>query len=261
MSNNEDYLSKLNVINAIPAHAIQLPGLPVGIYSQECENLYHWALEDADELASVGISRAILDDLPVRAGACREAQSIWMSEYQSKQKAQAAWAVQLLAAFDFRNDLLRSMRYAFRNDTSLLARVATIAKGLSNADMIQDLNDISVLGNDNFELLAAIGITPEKLAIRSDDLASLLAIANGEKGRLSESKILRDKAFTHLKELADRVYDAGKYLFRNDKERIKGYYISYWRKYNSLRKAKKNPITPSLGNVGESDNKDAQLTK
>ena len=248
MSNNENYLSKLNVINAIPDEAIQLPGLPVGIYLQECENLYQWALEDADKLAAIGVSKADLDDLPVRAGACREAQSLWMKNFRSQQNAQRQWAVQLPEAYALRNDLLRAMRYAFRNDNVLLGRVNSIANGSSNADMIQDLNDISVLGNENLAPLAVLGITSEKLteaATRSDNLARLLANVNDEKSRLGEYKITRDKAYTHLKQLVDELYAAGKYLFRNDKERIKGYRISYWKKRKSARKAKATDETDS----------------
>ena len=209
MSNNENYLSKLNEINAIPDEAIKRPGLPVGIYLQECENLYQWALEDIDKLLTVGVSKADLDDLTVRAGACREAQSIWMKEYNSKQIARQQWAIQKSECYSFRNYLLRSMRFAFRNDKELLGRVSAIAQGASNADMIQDLNDISVLGNENSELLASIGVTSEMLAeaaTRSDALATLLANVNSEKSRLSEYKITRNKAYTHLKELADRGY-------------------------------------------------------
>jgi hypothetical protein len=40
-----------------------------------------------------------------------------------------------------------------------------------------------------------------------DELANLLAEANG------------DKAYTHLKELVDEIREAGKYVFRNDKNK------------------------------------------
>ena len=49
---------------------------------------------------------------------------------------------------------------------------------MGNADMIQDLNDISVFGLQNLAPLAAIGVTRGDLVaatVRSDELALLLA--------------------------------------------------------------------------------------
>jgi hypothetical protein len=49
-------------------------------------------------------------------------------------------------------------------------------------------------------------------------------------------KIIRDKAYTHLKMLVDEVREAGKYVFRNNKNRLKGYSSSYWKKRNRSKK-------------------------
>ncbi|MDD3320466.1 MAG: hypothetical protein PHS59_03385 [Paludibacter sp.] len=233
MANNEDYQSKLEVINAIPTEDILVPDVPVGSYLQECENLYKWALQDLEILAGIGLTKEKLDDLPVRAGACREAQSIWMKDYRSQQAAQLQWIEQSPGAYALRDELLHAMRYAYRNETSLTSRVRTIADGRGDPDMIQDLNDLNVLGTENIDLLLTVGITAEKLAqaaTLSDEMADLLALANGDKAEINQSKTIRDKAYTHLKNLADEVYEAGKFLFWKDKNRIKGYTMAYWRK-------------------------------
>ena len=243
MVNNENYLAKLDVINAIPAEAIVVPSLPVGAYLQECENLYQWALVDLAKFTAIGITKAMLDDLPVRAGACREAQSIWMKDFRSQQAAQLQWSEQSPVAYALRNELIHAMRYGFRNESALLGRVSAIAEGTGDPDMIQDLNDLHVLGNENAALLLAVGITAEKLAqaaTLSDEMAELLALANGNKAEQSQTKTIRDKAYTHLKQLTDEVYAAGKFLFWKDSERIKGYTSSYWRK---KKKSKKGTVT------------------
>ena len=239
MSNNQDYLNKLETIKSIPNEETLVPNLPMGAYLQECENLYQWALTDLEKLTSIGITKAMLDDLPVRAGACREAQSIWNKDFRSQQIAQQEWNEQSPAAYDLRDALLHAMRYAYRNDAALLGRVSAIADGNGHADMIQDLNDLTVLGRQNPTQLLAAGIDEAKLteaAKLSDEMAILLARANGDIAEQNESKIIRDKAYTHLKQLADEVYAAGKFLFWKDAQRIKGYTMSYWRKAKRAKK-------------------------
>jgi hypothetical protein len=233
MANIDDYNARLSEILAIPDEETREPELPVDVALQEAENLHHWSLDDADALAVVGITTDMINDLPVRAGACREAQSIWNKDYRSQQEAQKQWAEQAPKAYAFRNDLLASLRFAYRKDDTLLSRVSAITDGSGHADMIQDLNDIAVLGRENPEPLTAIGFDLTQLdlaAQRADELADLLAEANGDKADPNESKIIRDKAYTHLKELVDEIREAGKYVFRNNKNRLKGYSSDYWRK-------------------------------
>ena len=57
--------------------------------------------------------------------------------------------------------------------------------------MIQDLNDLTVLGRENPALLLAAGIDEAKLteaSTLSDEMATLLAQANGDKAEQSQSK-------------------------------------------------------------------------
>lgn len=89
------------------------------------------------------------------------------------------------------------------------------------------------MGKANPEPLTSIGFDatkPDTAAPRSDEMAELLATANSDKAEQNESKLIRDKAYTHFKELVDEIREAGKYVFRNDKNRLKGYSSSYWRK-------------------------------
>jgi len=187
----------------------------------------------------------MIKDLPVRAGACREAQSIWNKDFRSQQEAQKQWSEQSTVAYDLRDDLLQSLRFAYRKDPALLSRVSAITDGNGHADMIQDLNDISVLGRENPDPLTAIGFDLSHLDLasnRADELADLLAEANGDKADQNESKVIRDKAYTQLKELVDEIREAGKYVFRNDNNRVKGYSSAYWRKIYNKHKSKNSEV-------------------
>ena len=238
MANQEDYLAKLDDIRAIPDQDVQRPNQPVDIFLQESENLFHWSLDDAAQLNVVGITTNMINDIPVRAGACRESQSLWTKDFRSQKEAQQQWSEQSPVAYEMHSDLLKTMRYAYRKFPDLLGRVAAIAMGDGHADMIQDLNDIAVLGKANTEPLTSIGFDLTLLdtaATKADELADLLAEANGDRAEQNESKIIRDKAFMYLKELVNEVRDAGKYVFRNNKNRYKGYTSSFWKRKNNRR--------------------------
>jgi hypothetical protein len=238
MSNAEDLLAVRDDLLAIPTEKVHEPTLPVGIFVQEAENLAQWSADDLPQLTTVGITSEKLDAIKVRAGALRETQSLWNKDRRSMQDAQKQWATESPAAYDLRDELLHTFRYAFRSDDQLLGRVAEIADGTGHADMLQDLNDLAVLGRENPELLAAIGFDAAKLetaATLSDTLAEVLAQANGDKLGDNEAKVLRDRAFTFLKEVVDETRNAGKYLFWKTPERIKGYYSEFWRKKNAAQ--------------------------
>ena len=232
MSNTDDYNAKLETLKAMPDSEAQAPTIPVGISVQETEDVYKWALDDQKQLKTVGITLEMLNDLPVRAGTLREAQSIWNKERFSQEEAQRNWAARSPLAYELRDELLHHFRFAYRADDTLLGRVSAIAEGNTNADMIQDLNDLAVLGRANLAPLKAIAFDVKKLdeaATQADELADLLATANGDREEQSENKMLRDKAYTHMKELVDMVREAGKYVFWKDPQRLKGY-VSQYRK-------------------------------
>ena len=249
MSNSEDYLAKLDAIKAIPEEEVLIPNLPMDVYLQSNENLYHWSLDDAEQLAGISIRQEKLDDLAVRNGALREAQSVWNKDYRSQQEAQKRWVAESPAAYELRDELLHTMRYACRNDEALMNRVRAIAEGDGNVDVIQDLNDLAVLGKENPEPLTSINFDLVELdtaATMSDEMATLLAEANGDKVIQNESKVIRDKAYTYVKTLADEIREAGKYLFWRDKNRYKGYTLSYWQGKKRTSASTETPETPEV---------------
>ncbi len=236
MSNLTDFDEKLADIEAIAEDDVRAPSTPVDSYLQEAENLSHWCSDDATQLAVVGITIEKINDLPVRAGALREAQSRWFRDRYSREEAQREWDTLSPAAYDLRDELIHTFRYAYRNDETILSRISEIADGTGNEDMIQDLNDLSVLGKANPEPLVSIMFDVLKLdtaAEKADTMADLLATANGEKAGRSESKLIRDKAYTYLKELVDEIRAAGKYVFWKDEARYRGYLNQYRRTHHS----------------------------
>ena len=238
MSNAENLASCMDALLAISNDQVLDPNIPIDVFVQEAENLAHWSKEDLPLLKNAGINAQKIDDLNTRAGACREAQSLWVKDRRSVKDAQRQWNEESPAAYDLRDELLHTYRYAFRDNEALLGRVSEIADGSGNDDMIQDLNDLAVLGRENLPLLNAINFDATKLdtaATLADAMGDLLAAANGDKASSNDSKVLRDRAYTYLKELMDEIRACGKYLFWRTPSRLKGYQSDFWKKRNSKK--------------------------
>jgi hypothetical protein len=224
-----DFKAKIKEITAIRNEDVKQPNMPVGEAVQEAENLVAWCEDDKVELAKVGLDWLLVEDLTLRAGACRYAQSIWAKESQSIEEAQKM-ANQITAAFDLRDKLVHHFTFAFRKEPELLSKVQIIREGYSLADMLQDLSDLNVLGKENVELLKAIGLDLKLLdeaAMQADELSVVLARANGESGDNADAKDIRDKTYTYMKLASDEIREVGQYVFYRDSDRKKGYVSQY----------------------------------
>ena len=239
MSDNQDYDACYDAFMALPDEAVKAPEMPVDAAVQENENLYYWFLDDKATLMAAGLPETIIDTLPVRNGACRVAESLWKRERFTPQDAQKEWNERSPAAYELRDQLLHTFRYAFRNDERLLGRVSTIADGSGDADMIQDLSDLAALGEKNQEPLQLIHFDVTLLGTASttaDELAVVLARANGEKEIDNAVKITRDRAYTYMKQAADEIKNCGRYVFWKNEARLKGYRNIYRNKnYNRTK--------------------------
>ncbi|WP_378184160.1 hypothetical protein [Aquimarina sp. SS2-1] len=227
----EQYDAKVAVLEAITPETVKAPTIPADVYFQEAEDLFVWMQQDQEALVAKGLDwDTYAADLPIRTGASRHAQSVWMSERYTQEEAAKEWNQVSPGAYALRNDLLADFRFAYRKREDLLSRVRAIADGSGDADMIQDLSDLSVLGKANTTELTAINFDLAQLdtvAVRANELADLRAKANGASLDNTKAKDMRDRAFTHLKEAMDEIRATGKYVFRKDTERYKGYISRY----------------------------------
>jgi hypothetical protein len=236
MSDKQDYDACYDAFMAIPDEEVKAPGIPVESAIQENENLYLWSLDDKAELMGAGLPEATIDSLTVRNGACRTAEAMWKREQHTPQDAQKEWAERAPAAYELHGRLLHDFRYAFRNDQRLLKKVSDIADGTGDADMIQDLSNLVALGEANPEPLALINFNVTLLPLANttaDELAIVLAQANGEKEIDNQVKIIRDRAYTYMQQAADEIKNCGRYVFWKNEARLKGYRNIYKNKHRS----------------------------
>ncbi len=241
MSSHEEYLAKLETLNAIPVDQVEVPAMPIDAYIQEAEALTYWCGKDRVKLEATGLSWELVDDIPARAGALRAADTLWQDERFDSDEAIRLWNETSPGLFDFRDELLRNFRFAFRNRPDLLRKVSAITDGNSNADMIHDLSALGHLGKQNIDLLTAIAFDATLLDLaeqKSDEAAPLLAASTGERAENSPAKGTRDRAYTYLKQAVDEIFSYGRFAFYGNERRLKGYRSEYLRQQRLARDRK-----------------------
>jgi hypothetical protein len=251
MSFIEDYNMKIEAIKAITDEQITpLKKMPLGIFIAESEYLYYWCQDDKEELTTKGIDWTIVEDLPIRCGALREAESRWTLEKYKRKKAANIWARELSKGYALRNDIYHHFKFAFRKNQELKLKVKKIAEISTNAGMIQGLNDFSVLGRENRELLKKIGFDFTLLdlaAKKCDELSTKKADASWYSKDYIDAKKIRDQAVTHLQKAVDYIREFGKFVFRRNVGRLKGYRSDHLRNVRLKSTRKKNELEPVTG--------------
>jgi hypothetical protein len=244
MSNLENYEAKLAVITAIPEdQIITAVNIPVETYVQEGEKLYRWCQEDQAALTARGLDWTLVDDLPVRIGALMEAESRWIAQRFVRKEAGDQWSEENPELYELRNTILHEFRFAYRENEWLSGRVSEISEGSGHADMLQDLNDLAVLGKENPDLLTTVNFDMtllDKAAQAADEKSTLWAEASYDRAGYKEAKKIRDQTYTHLKEAVDKIREYGQFVFWRNDARLQGYRSEYLYRRNKKRESVEN---------------------
>lgn len=242
MSKQKYYQTKLAAIKAVDPKAIKLPNMPVGQFIQEGFDLLEWCKEDKDILISKGLDWSLTEELHPLLRALTKSQAVWDTHRNSSSEAVDNFKEMLAEAEELHAELIHDYRHAFRADKQVLSTIRSIARGQSQADLIQDLNDLVVVGRRYPSPLSDIGFDSDKIdkAVNlSSELAENLAQVNTERACRSELKVYRDQAYTLCKNSVDQIRACGQYAFWQNPDRLKGYFSAYHRKLNLARRNKK----------------------
>jgi hypothetical protein len=214
--------------------------IPIGVYLQDAEIFVLWAKDDLKELSKVGITNKHIEELQLRIDICRKVQTCWIHYKDTQSELDKRWKNDLQAGKDLKSEMLHYFTYAFRHNKDLQKILKYIRKGNTHADLVQDLANLTALGEANTELLEKVSFDHSILDKASElcpELGLLAGQYNGNKVRIREHKEFRDKTYTYLKQCLDEIRNAGKFVFRNNKKRLRGYMIAYYLK----KKASLNP--------------------
>ncbi|MGQ1911240.1 hypothetical protein ACT3CE_15820 [Marinifilum sp. RC60d5] len=236
MSDQQNLTDLLEEITAVSDENVLYCDIPYNVFISEAEGLHTRATLDLPLLQDFNFDAAKLDRLLVCTGALRTAQSNWEAKKTAKAMALENWKKEAPAMYALHDDLIDNMEFAFRAEDSLLAKLAEIKEGDSNADTVQDMASLSVLGKENPDLLTAINFDLTQLdtaAEIADRMGTLLGEINGRMYFEDDIKLIRDKAYTLTKAVVDEVRSYGKFVFRKNEEKRR----AYASKYNRNRQA------------------------
>jgi hypothetical protein len=232
MRNAECYEAKLpEIMGIMDDEIIVSSSIPFEVFLQEADNLYDWCQADKEVFLKANKDWMIVEEIPIRAGALREAIARWTTQRFAKRDAVALWAGKSIELRELRNLLLHEFRYAYMKNTDICSCINAIAGINSHAALIQDLNDLSLLGKKNPAELAAINFDMSILdtaAQKAQEFAALYSSSTAAKESYFAKKI-RDQAFTLLKRAMDEVCVFGRYAFYRNDTRKRGYTSSYLR--------------------------------
>jgi hypothetical protein len=229
--------------------------IPMSFYINEAEALYHWALKDKEVLTAAGLDVEYINNLLGLCETATNAEAQLYVEVNAKKQSMIEWEKQAPIAFELRKELLHRFRLHFRDHPHLMEMLKEISRGGRRyAKLLQDLNDLSVLGRSNREILEGGHFDMsllEKAAQASSDLAVLLAEATRDRLKPNEGKIIRDLAYTRLKEAVDEIHFYGRHVFRGNKGRLTAYRSDHIHelKMRQARKNKNNKTTKQEPNI------------
>ncbi len=237
MSHTEDFEKHRGVLESVPSENIKEPYIPVRAYAQEAEDLVIWAQDDIRSLQGINYNIERFQLILEYCGALHYVDAQCTKDRRAQSEAMKTWQEEEAVAEELKAMLLHVFRFALDGYSDKLRAVDDIEQGASNADLVQDMMDLPVLGKENTELLSpymdlALLDQAEEM---SDRLGQVLAVANGDRHLPNASIELRNKVYTVLKEEVDHLRKCGKFLFWKNEKRVKGYSSAYMRKHNRAR--------------------------
>ncbi|MBN2716672.1 MAG: hypothetical protein JXX14_12530 [Deltaproteobacteria bacterium] len=243
------YDQMMQEITSIPPHKTLSPSMPMDAYIQEALLLHHWTQADHDALLKAGLSETLLVDLPYRANAAREAQTIWRNFLEGQSEAQQRWRIETAEAYELRDELIHVMKYAYREEANAMSKLMQICDYDKNFDLVSDLHELASLGRENLSPLRNVGFNLARLeqaAVLSHGMRQLMDAAAGTDTLV---KTVRDQAYTYLKEAVDAIRECGLCVFWQNPERRKGYESNTLRRKEYSRNDVTQPYvaTKSLG--------------
>lgn len=205
--------------------------MPIDVFIQEASDLLVWIADDKAALTAIGVNPASIATLPQRIDALIKAQSAWAAQQLSTDETYEEYQQKRVEAEAMRDELRAAFRYGYRSRPDLTRQIKSNRGRGSAETLIQVLYDLSVLGLSNQEMLQKISFDTNKLqtaAALSTQLSRLLAKVNGKSADKNNTKLARDKAYTLLKEVVEEIRLAGKFVFRANPRKLRGYKSSYW---------------------------------
>lgn len=236
MPNHEDYLTLLPEAEAVNTTTIKTSYLPIDTYLAEAHLIYQWSLDDLKELTQAGLPESKILLLPQKINALSEAQSLWKRAQlliKEEVKEYKALKEEIRTLFQ---DLIVTYKYLFAHDSHVSDVVKRLQNNKTLPAITQNILSLALIGTNNKEFLAQRNVPFEKIT-RAYEVSKLFskkrAQVNCHRQEGSPEKKTRDAMYHLLKCDIDDIKACAKYVFRNNKERLKGYQSQAIKKRNT----------------------------
>ncbi len=226
--NNQDCLNqKRALLSAVPDTALLTPRVPLERFHQEAEYLVRWCIADRTALVAAGLDWGIVDDIPIRIGASRQARTDWLEALFLSHTAASKWEEIAPVASDFRERLLHAFLYAYRDCPVFLGQIKEIASGDEDITMVDDFDYLTAMARENPAPLRAVNfnftlIHDAEFLLQKISEVRAAAVQETAPAVAAQRRI-RAAAYTHLKQGVDTVRACGQYVFGRNAERLRGY--------------------------------------
>jgi hypothetical protein len=252
-SNIVEYNERLEDINAVPDSEIMDITIPPSRLVGEAETLFNFAETDKEILVRSGLDPELIARLKSASGALRYSCGQLAKALKSEGEINAQWKTESQKGSKLRDELVHHFLFAYRDNAEVLSMVRMATKGYTNDDKIQHLVNLSAIGNEYRKELENVGFDFSLLdeaskmsALLGDILGKIKATGtDGVDG--NAARLIRDKAYTYLKNIMDEIRRHGKYVFYRNQERLRGYTSAY----NRRRRQSRTEVIPEAAEQRE----------
>ncbi len=245
----KSYKNLYDFLMALPKDALVYCNMPLEIGTAEGIQLAIVANEDREALIDAGIDPEHVDSLKDRAGAFAFAAANYQLIVDSDPKASKLWKEYSPAGHAVQSYLIKHYAFAFRKNEELTKSVNKIKEGRGDKDMLLDLLTLNILGKDNLDTLSQMKMFDKSKIDEAKDLherlSDLYARFTIDPKKVSEAKVMLDRAYTYFKLAADEVKDHGTFVFEGT-DRHRSYVSDYHSGLGKKSAKAQSDSTPQL---------------
>ncbi|MBN1577526.1 MAG: hypothetical protein JW913_13290 [Chitinispirillaceae bacterium] len=229
MTDQQYFEQVLPNLKAIPDNDIRRPDMPVKQAVYEAELMSTAAAEDAGALGAVGFNVAVIEELTTAAAGLRHAEGFLIAQTGEIKEATKLWNEAEPDAYELRSECLAALELALRKIPDAIKAVRKIREGSGKQDLFLDLSASAELAKKYKPHLDALHLNTaifDIAEVKAAELYRLHTKAFIEKGS-SETKVMRDRAFTYMRRQMAEILDFAEYVFRKDRARLEYYHSTY----------------------------------
>lgn len=236
------YEENIDKIMSIESNKTIKSTIPHKIVISESQELKIVLDEDVDALTARGLNPLIQEELSKKIAAYTYAVALCELNTQNNSSIQLNWNSKKEESYALKKKIIHEMEFAFSEKPQALKQLAEVKKGKSHKEMLINLLELEIIGRGYADLLRKTYFDfslLEKLKTLQKEVTRAYADMKLHGNQINNTVVVRDKAYTWLKETINEIRKYGKFVFSNDPNRLKYYKCEYFQKLRTYSKVEK----------------------